>query len=70
MLVSVEVKSWRGYDEADLEYAISARKRRRIVSATRAYLATHPELGASTVRFDVILLKADRVRHIRGAFDA
>jgi len=51
--------------------SIDARKRGRIVHATRQLLAQRPALANRPVRFDVIALEPTGKLHwIRGAFDA
>jgi len=66
----VEVKAWESLPSSELEYAISARKRSRIVQAARYYLCQHPELRDRPLSFDVIFIGAggETVRHIEGAF--
>lgn len=69
-LVCVEVKSWAGLAAGELERAIGVEKQRRIIDATRTFIARNPEAGALSVRFDVILIRSGEIHHIRGAFDA
>ncbi|MCX7038914.1 MAG: YraN family protein [Spirochaetes bacterium] len=67
-LAFVEVKSWRSYGAADLEYAIGAEKQRRIASAARYFLSRRPDLAGRALRFDVLLLRAGHIEHIENAF--
>jgi len=60
MLIFVEVKL-RDRREAAL-LAMHADKRRRIVSAARAWTGRHPELGRLQSRFDLIILTPRRWR--------
>ncbi|HXG28317.1 MAG TPA: YraN family protein [Nevskiales bacterium] len=51
--------------------SIDARKRERIVQATRLLLAQRPALAGRPLRFDVIAIEPTGKLHwIRGAFDA
>ncbi len=47
---------------------VSAAKVRRIRRVAEAWLAAHPELGAPTVRFDVIVERGGRLECVRAAF--
>ena len=65
-LVFVEVKSRSGSGFGGPEAAVNLAKRRRIVSAARAFLAcTEADLPA---RFDVVAWEGDDVRVHRAAF--
>ena len=71
-LVFVEVK-WRkdGSRGAPAE-AVTPAKRRRLLSAARAFLAENPAGARRDVRFDVVAIEgaAGTIDWIRGAFDA
>ncbi|MCT8972163.1 MULTISPECIES: YraN family protein [Microbaculum] len=68
-LVPVEVKLRA--TAADAAFAITARNRRRILDATRWWLARHPDHARYTVRFDVVLWSPwSWPRRIAGAFEA
>jgi putative endonuclease len=64
--VFVEVKTHS--DPGFLEWSVGADKRRRIVSASRSWLAAHPRSDAGFVRYDVVLVGNGSVEHIRDAF--
>ena len=67
--VFVEVKT-RGRAETEAE-ALQAVNQHRIVRAAEFYIAQHPHLAATPLRFDVIFLaRGKRPRHIVNAFDA
>ena len=67
LLAIIEVKSRATLSDA--AYALSARQRRRLIAATEALLAVHPDWGAAGVRFDVIVVdKQYNIRRIRDAF--
>jgi putative endonuclease len=68
-LVFVEVKARAGLDEA--AEAVTTRQKARIIAAAEAWLMRHPDLVASPMRFDVVLVAPGRLpRHIQDAFDA
>ena len=66
----VEVKTWNALSEADLEFSIDQRKRRRIVRTARMFIARERELAERSMRFDVLLLseRSSRILHIENAF--
>ena len=69
ILAVVEVKS-RG-EVAVAAAALPPRQRRRIIRAAEAFLATHPELAALGLRFDLMLVAPRRLpHHWRGAWRA
>ena len=43
-------------------------KRRRMAEAARCYLGAHPEHAGRCVRFDVVTVTAEGVRHVPDAF--
>ena len=51
--------------------SVDARKRARIVQATRSLIARQPELARHPIRFDVVAIDGDdRIDWLRNAFDA
>lgn len=65
----IEVKSRKSRDELGL--ALEAVNTRRIARAAEHYVARHPDLAATSLRFDVIFLAPMMwPRHLKGAFDA
>ena len=65
----VEVKARASSTELGL--ALEAVNARRIVRAAEFYVARHPALAATPLRFDVIFLAPMAwPRHVKGAFDA
>jgi putative endonuclease len=67
--VFVEVKT-RGRAEAAAE-ALAKVNTRRLVRAAQYYLARHPRLAETPLRFDVILLAPKTPpRHLKNAFQA
>ena len=68
VLAFVEVKlRTRGGTEAG-QAAVTPLKRRRMVEAARCYLGAHPEHAGRCVRFDVVTVTAEGVRHVPDAF--
>ena len=49
--------------------AVNAEKQRRILSAASIYLQENG-LSEANIRFDIIEILADKIRHIEAAFDA
>ncbi|MGE5539798.1 MAG: YraN family protein [Gemmatimonas sp.] len=67
LVVFVEVKRRPTYDDAAL--SITTRQRERIAAAAEEYLASHPRLASSAVRFDAVLVPSGRLpRHVRDAW--
>jgi putative endonuclease len=71
--VFVEVKQRSGASHGAALEAVTAAKRRRILSAARVYAAARG-LGETPLRFDVVSIDRTargrpRLRHDRGAFD-
>jgi putative endonuclease len=71
VVVFVEVKERRGSSHGTAVEAVTAGKRRRIVSAARVWATLH-SLSEAPVRFDVVSIdwgpEGPRVRHDAGAF--
>lgn len=57
ILAFVEVKTWDSLGAEELERAIGAEKRRRIVETAKIFLSRHREYNDRSVRFDVILVR-------------
>jgi putative endonuclease len=68
-LVFVEVKHWDAYGADSLEYAIDARKQRRIRQSGEFFIYQHPQFAELHIRFDVLLVKPEGIDHIKNAFD-
>jgi len=73
VLVIVEVRLRSRLDYGGAAASVDARKRARILRASRHLLATHPPLARLRVRFDVIELQPSpdagyRIGWIRNAF--
>jgi putative endonuclease len=69
VIAFVEVKSWENLGVAELERAIGADKRRRIVETAKIFLSRHREYNDWSVRFDVILVRGGAVvERYRSAF--
>jgi len=70
-IVFVEVKARRSREFGGPEYAIDAKKRRRLVSAAKEF-AVREKLGARACRFDAVLIytgrSAPEFQHITNAF--
>jgi putative endonuclease len=69
LLVFVEVKARERLDDA--AEAVIVRQQRRIIAAAEVWLANHPDIGDTDIRFDVVLVAPKSLpRHIEAAFDA
>lgn len=64
LLSFVEVKSWETMGSEELERAIGADKRRRIVETAKIFLSRHREYNGWSIRFDVILVRGGSVVEI------
>ena len=64
----VEVKEKRGIGYGDPAEMVTEEKQRRVRTAARAWLASHPELRGLDVAFDVIAVWEGRLRRIPDAF--
>ncbi len=71
-VVFVEVKWRRDASRGTPAEAVTSVKRRRLLSAARAWLAANPSGAPRDVRFDVVAIEgeAGKIDWIRGAFDA
>ncbi len=71
-VVFVEVKWRRDASRGAPAEAVTAHKRRKLLSAARAWLAENPSGCRREVRFDVVAIEGDAgtIDWIRGAFDA
>ena len=71
-VVFVEVKWRRDASRGTPAEAVTPGKRRKLLSAARAWLAENPAAGSRDVRFDVVAIEGEsgKTDWIRGAFDA
>lgn len=71
-VVFVEVKWRRDASRGTPAEAVTPLKRRKLLSAARAWLAENPSGASRDVRFDVVAIEGDakKIDWIRGAFDA
>lgn len=67
-LVFVEVKAWRTYGFEDLERSIDKRKVARLIETAKFFLSLNREYNCMTVRFDLIFIGPDGIRHLASAF--
>jgi putative endonuclease len=66
-LVFVEVKRRKSHDEA--AFAVTARRKRRIVRVAQYWIASHPDFVGRDIAFDVVLCAPWSLpRHIENAF--
>ena len=69
VLAFIEVKRRSSLDFGTPAEAVTADKQRRILSAASIYLQ-EKGLSDANIRFDIIEILANRIRHIEAAFDA
>ncbi len=69
-LVIVEVRARAHGALVDALSSVSAHKRKRIIQATRYWLARHPERADQPLRFDVVAINGESLNWHRNAFDA
>lgn len=67
ILVFVEVKSRPNSRVHSGEYAVNPAKQKRIIQTARCYLAQEQWQGV--VRFDILEITADGIRHLPNAFE-
>ena len=61
VLAFAEVKAWDSLGPEELERAIGADKRRRIVETAKIFLSRHRKYNDWSVRFDVLLVRRGTV---------
>lgn len=66
----VEVRSRARANHGAAAETVDWRKRRKLVRATRLWLARQPQFAEQPLRFDVVTLDAGRIEWRREAFDA
>lgn len=67
----IEVRQRRSSRFGSAAESVDARKRARIVQATRSLIARQPELARHPIRFDVVAIDGDgRIDWLQNAFDA
>lgn len=68
-LVFVEVKTRANGTSADGQYAVTPKKRQRLIQTARHFLGEHPEHAGRMLRFDVVVIASDGVHHFINAFE-
>ena len=67
----IEVRSRSRSEHGGAAETVDARKQRKIILATQAFLAAHPQFAQWPLRFDIVALDADAPpQWLRAAFDA
>jgi putative endonuclease len=61
LVAFVEVKNWDKLGSGELERAIGADKRRRIIETAKIFLSRHRKYNDWSVRFDVVLVRGGAV---------
>lgn len=69
VLVFAEVKARERGTSASACFSVTPAKQRRLVLTARCFLAEYPQHACRIVRFDVITVTHEGVRHIPNAFE-
>lgn len=64
----IEVKTWRAYSIDNLEFALNQKKRKRIIETAKLFLQNNRKYIGMAVRFDVLFIGTDAVKHIESAW--
>jgi putative endonuclease len=67
-LVFAEVKAWTSCGIEELQYSITLKKQRRIIETAKYFLSAHREYNGMAVRFDVVFVGKEGIRHLVSAF--
>lgn len=65
----VEVKSWSTLPPESLEHGISQAKLKKIVGASREFLARNPVFDSFRARYDVVFVTPERIEHISNVIE-
>ena len=68
-LVFAEVKAREQMPAQDALLAVTPVKRQRLIETARCFVSAHPEHAHRVMRFDVVAVARDGVRHIPNAFE-
>lgn len=68
ILAFTEVKSWRTVPVEDLERSVGPVKQRRIIGCARRFLEEAPQWRGQQVRFDIVHVGPEQIKHFEGAF--
>lgn len=68
-LVFVEVKNWESLEMDNLEYGISAKRKKRMIRLAEAYIMCNPQYDLLYKRMDLVFLsgRMDKPEHIVNA---
>jgi len=71
IIVFTEVKTWRAYRMADLQYAIDKTKQKRISNTAICFLSKYPQYASYSCRFDAVFISVEPVKifHFCDVFD-
>ena len=68
MLVFVEVKARNTGTLLDAQMAVTPSKQRKIIQTALIFLNEHPEYAQYMMRFDIVSISNDCIRHLPNAF--
>ena len=69
-LVCVEVKYRRTATLLSAQLAVTPAKQRKIIQTALVYLNHHPEHANRLIRFDIVAISDDCIRHLSDAFQS
>ena len=67
-ILFIEVKAWRSMGMEDIGLAVDVRKQGRIIETAKLFLSRNREYNGMRVRFDVVFIGPEGVRHLASAF--
>jgi putative endonuclease len=68
VIVFTEVKTWSHCGIEELQYGINPQKQRRIIETAKYFLSDHREYNEMAIRFDVVFVGKEGIRHLASAF--
>ncbi|MCL2127938.1 MAG: YraN family protein [Treponema sp.] len=67
-LVFAEVKAWTFYGAEDLPYSLNLKKQARIIETAKYFLSINRQYYGRAIRFDVVFVGKEALRHLASAF--
>jgi putative endonuclease len=67
-ILFVEVKTWRSLGMEDIGLALDVRKQGRIIETAKFFLSQNREYNGRRVRFDLVFIGPEGIRHLASAF--
>jgi len=67
-IVFTEVKTWSAFGVEDLEYGVDIRKQQKIIKTAKFFLSENRKYSNMSIRFDVIFVSNNSIKHLASAF--